>query len=150
MRETFDTFAAETIKTANNIAHEYEQEYVGTEHVLLAIAQDSGGLGSAVLRSRGLTYNKIKAEVDSLIQRSMEETWVFGRLPGSPHFKNVVARAIEEAQRLKAERIGTEHLLLGLLHEQGGVAQAVLNNLGLQVPDVRKDIVELSKAGRES
>ncbi len=80
----------------------------------------------------------------------MEETWVFGRLPGSPHFKNVVARAIEEAQRLKAERIGTEHLLLGLLHEQGGVAQAVLNNLGLQVPDVRKDIVELFKAGRES
>jgi ATP-dependent Clp protease ATP-binding subunit ClpC len=144
MLEQFDQFADQAIKTANQIARQYEQEYVGTEHVLLAIAQTPGP-GADLLRKQGLTYDRIKTQVDSLIHQSMEETWVFGRLPGTPHFKNVVACAIQEARALNAKHIGTEHLLLGLLRENGCVAQVALANLGLNLQDLRSDIARMSE-----
>lgn len=119
------------IKLANEIAREYELEYVGTEHVLLAILRDAEGGGATILRQSGLDEMTVKAEIDKLIQASMEDTWVFGRLPGSPHFRNVVARAIEEARNLSSKRVCTEHLLLALLMEKGCTAQVALKNLGL-------------------
>jgi len=119
------------IKLANKIAREYEQEYVGTEHVLLAIMAEGTGLGVEILQNQGLTYDKIKAEVDKLIQASLEDTWVFGRLPGTPHFRNVVAKSIEKAQELNSKTVCTEHVLLGLLAEKGCVAQRALKGLGV-------------------
>src|SRR5688572_1123322 len=119
------------IKLANKIAREYEQEYCGTEHVLLAIAQEGTGMGARILTERGATEDKIETEVKKLMKASMEDTWVFGRLPGTPHFKNVIAHAIEEARELKSKEVCTEHLLLGLLAEKGSVAYAALKALGL-------------------
>jgi ATP-dependent Clp protease ATP-binding subunit ClpC len=128
------------VKLANRIAREYEQEYVGTEHVLLAIAEEGTGLGARILMDRGITSYHVRAEVDKLIQTSMEDTWVFGRLPGTPHFRNVMARAIEEARELKSREVCTEHLLLGLLIEKGSVAQAALAELGVTARQVRDAI----------
>jgi len=128
------------IKLANSIAREYEQDYVGTEHVLLAIAQEGTGLGARILQERGVTEGRIRSEVGKLVKAILEDTWVFGRLPGTPHFKNVVAAAIEEARELKSREVCTEHLLLGLLAEKGSVAHAAMKNLGLTAKILREDV----------
>ncbi len=135
---------AVVIKIANEIAREYDQEYVGTEHVLLAIQREGTGIGATALANRGITAGRLRTEVDKLIKKSMEETWVFGRLPGTPHFKNVMARAIEQCQQLNGKQVCTEHLLLGLAKEPGSVARKTLKSLGLSYTDLRKDILELT------
>ena len=134
----------EVIKVANRIAREYDQEYVGTEHLLLAIQEVGTGVGAAILAKRGLTGPMLRAEIDKLVKKRMEETWVFGRLPGTPHFKNVMSIAIEQCQQLKAMEVCTEHLLLALLKERGGVAFKALKCLGLSFDDARDDTVELT------
>ncbi len=133
---------AEVIKIANRIAREYELEYVGTEHVLLAIQREGTGIGATVLAKRGITADKLRDEVDKLVKKQLEETWVFGRLPGTPHFKNVVAIAIRQCQELEAKEVCTEHLLLALVKERGSVAYNALKNLGLSYNGVRSDVLE--------
>ena len=142
MYEKLSKSAEGIIKAAHSIAREYDQEYVGTEHVLLAIAREDHGVGAELLDRRGATAKTIKVEVDKLIKHSLEETWVFGRLPGTPHFKNVVATAIEAARELKSREVSTEHLLLALLHEKGSVANNALKNLGINIADVRRELRE--------
>ncbi len=141
MYERLSTKAEKTIKLAGAIARKYEQEWVGTEHILLAISKEGNGLGAQILDRRGATLDVIKAKVDDLVRQSLEETWVFGRLPGTPHFKNVVARAIEAAQNLKSSEVCTEHILIGLLKEEGSVAYNTLQELGIHIADVQKDIL---------
>lgn len=129
------------LKHAHGIAREYDQEYVGTEHMLLAIMKEGTGVGSAVLTKRGISYDQMKAEVDNLVKKQLEETWVFGRLPGTPHFKNVMARAIDQCQQLEAKQVCTEHLLLALLKEPGCVAQQTLQALGVKYDELRGDVL---------
>ncbi len=135
---------AKVIKIANRIAREYEREYVGTEHVLLAIQREGTGVGAAVLAKHGITADRLREEIDRLIRKQMEETWVFGRLPGTPHFKNVVASAIRQSQQLAAAEVCTEHLLLALLTEKGSVAYKALKALSLTYDDARADVLELT------
>lgn len=130
---------AEVIKLANVIAREYEREYVGTEHVMLAIAREGSGVGAAILKENGISESKLRTEVDRLIKKQMEETWVFGRLPGTPHFKNVVASAIKECQEIGSREVCTEHLLLALLLEKGSVAYKALQAVGLNYEKAHKD-----------
>ncbi len=143
MYEKLSKRVERVIKEAHKIAREYDQEFVGTEHVLLAISREGTGLGAKVLDKHGATLDKIKEQVDQLIQHSMEETWVFGRLPGSPHFKNVVARAIEAARQLESKEVCTEHLLLALLKEKGCVANKALKNLDVDLDVVRTEVAEV-------
>ena len=133
---------AEVIKIANRIAREYDLEYVGTEHVLLAIEREGTGIGATVLAKRGITADKLRDEVDKLVKKQLEETWVFGRLPGTPHFKNVVASAIRQCQELEDKEVCTQHLLLALLKERGCVAYKALKNLGLSSDVVQADVLE--------
>ncbi len=144
MYEKLSTRVEGVVKLAHDIAREYDEEYVGTEHVLLAISREGTGVGAKVLLKHGAAPEKIKEQVDQLIKHSMEETWVFGRLPGSPHFKNVVAGAIEAARQLESREVCTEHLLLALLKEKGSVAYNALKNLGIKIEDVRGDVAELT------
>lgn len=134
------------IKLANSIAREYEQEYVGTEHVLLAIAREGTGMGARILRDQAVSEEKISAEISKLIKASLEDTWVFGRLPGTPHFKNVIAHAIEAAREIKSKEVCTEHLLMGLLAEKGSVAYAVLKALGISTRVVREEVLKSAPA----
>ncbi len=146
MYEKLSARVDRVVRLANEIAREYEQEYVGTEHVLLAIAREGTGLGARLLQDRGLDEYRLREAVDKLIQTSMEDTWVFGRLPGSPHFRNVIAKAIEEARVLKSGEVGTEHLLLGILAETGCVGHKALTGLGMTLKDVREQIRQASGA----
>ena len=137
---------AEVIKLANKVAREYEQEYVGTEHVLIAILREGSGIGAKVLKKRGVTVENLRTAVENLVKKQLEETWVFGRLPGTPHFKNVVATAIDQCQKLSTKEVCTEHLLLALIKERGSIAQKALQSLGLSFDDIRGDVVELTSA----
>ena len=83
-------------------------------------------------------------EIDRLVKRQLEDTWVFGRLPGTPHFKNVMAIAIRQCEQLQAKEVCTEHILLALLVEGGSVACKALATLGLKLDDVRADLVEMT------
>ncbi|HUU81895.1 MAG TPA: Clp protease N-terminal domain-containing protein [Phycisphaerae bacterium] len=131
-------------KLANKIAREYDQEYVGTEHILLGIAREGTGVGARVLSNRGLSEVKLRIEIDKLIKKSLEDTWVFGRLPGSPHFRNVVATAIEQARQLESKEVCTEHLLLALCRERGSVACQALKVSGLRHADVKAEVLALA------
>ena len=134
---------AVVIKLANQIAREYEQEYVGTEHMLLAILTEGTGIGSTLLAGRGVTNENLREQVAGLIRKQMEETWVFGRLPGTPHFKNVMASAIRECQDDVTEEVCTEHILLALAKERGCVAQKALKGLGITYEDLRQDLADI-------
>ena len=134
------------IRFANEIAHEYEQEYVGTEHLLLAIAREGTGPAAKFLKDQGVGEDEVKDKVDQLIKQSIEDTWVFGRLPGTPHFRNVMAGAIEEAVKLGSKEIRIEHLFLGLLREKGSVAETALNDLGVTLSQAQKAITKLVKS----
>lgn len=136
--------ADNTLKTvAQQIAYEFELDYVGTEHVLLAILRSNQGAGATVLKKLGVTEKKARLEVERALARDMEDTWVFGRLPGSPHYRNVVSLAIDEATQLEAKEIGTEHLLLALLREEGSTAQRVLATLGVTLKNCREEVLKL-------
>ncbi len=141
-----DSDADEVMKSAQKIAREYDLEYVGTEHVLLAILRSGECIGAQVLASLGVDEAKGRAAIDELIQKSKEDTWVLGRLPGTPHFKNVIVLAIEEATRLESKNVGTEHLLLALMREQGCVADRALNALGATIKSVKDEIIRLRTA----
>ncbi len=140
---------ADTIikKLAQEIAREFGLDYVGTEHVLLAILRHNEGLGPRVLAKFGVNEAKCRTAVERLLQRDMEDTWVFGRLPGSPHYRNVVALAIDEATQLEAKQIGSEHLLLALLREEGSTAQRVLAEFGLTLKGARAEALKQLTAG---
>ena len=144
MYEKLSPRVEKVVKLANQIAREYDQEYVGTEHVLLSIAREGTGVGARVLQNRDISETRLRIEIDKLIKKSMEDTWVFGRLPGTPHFKNVVANAIEQARQLETKEVCTEHLLLALCREKGSVACQALKNLGLRHADVKAEILALA------
>lgn len=137
---------ASVFKIANEIAHDFDLEFVGTEHVLLAIQREGTGVGAAVLTQRGITNGKLIQEVENLVKKQLEETWVFGRLPGSPHYRNVMATAIEQCRQLEASEVRTEHILLALLKEKGSVAQKALQALGLSYQDAKADVLALTSA----
>jgi ATP-dependent Clp protease ATP-binding subunit ClpC len=130
------------IKRSQRIARDYGQDYVGTEHLLLAVLEDETGAAAQILKDRGIDLPKVKEVIDRLIKASLEDTWVFGRLPGTPHFRNVMAAAIEEARQLESKVICTEHLLLALAREQGSVAHTALAGLGVRAPSIRLEITK--------
>ena len=144
MYEKFSPRVDKVVKLANEIAREYDQEYVGTEHVLLAVLREGTGIGAKVLLARNVTEGRMREVVDRLIKKSMEETWVFGRLPGTPHFKNVIATAIEQARQLESKEVCTEHLLLALLRERGSVAYRALRELGVKYTDIKNEALTMA------
>lgn len=129
-------------KVAQDIAYEYGLDYVGTEHILLGILRHNDSAGSRVLGRFGVDEEKARAMVDEVLRREKEDTWVFGRLPGSPHYRNVVAYAIDEATQLESPEIGSEHLLLALLREDGSTAQRVLAKLGITLENCRAAVLK--------
>jgi ATP-dependent Clp protease ATP-binding subunit ClpC len=138
-----DKDAARIVKrVAQKIAYEFELDYVGTEHILLAILRHGAGIGAAVLGRFGITEDRARTTVEEVLKRDMEDTWVFGRLPGSPHYRNVLAHAIDEATQLESKQIGSEHLLLALLREQGSTAQRVLGKLGVTLKRCRAEVLK--------
>jgi ATP-dependent Clp protease ATP-binding subunit ClpC len=129
------------IGLANEVAHEAGLEYVGTEHVLLAVMREGTGMAAAVLTEHGLTEKIIKDEIEHLVEDRLEQSWVFGRLPGTPHYRNVVSVAVDQSQQLESKEVCSEHLLLALLKESGSVACEALVNLGITYDHFRQEVL---------
>jgi len=122
------------IDQAQAIARRYEQEYVDTEHVLLAIAEKNDNRAAQALQQCGISADKIRKKVEKVVKKGHQEIFVLGRLPATLHLKNVVARALEIAEKLGAPTIEPEHLLLSLSQEDGSLASQALGSLGVDTP----------------
>lgn len=129
------------IELANEIAHEYELEYVGTEHILLAILRHDDNVGARTLETLGVDEHKARITINDLVQSAKEDTWVFGRLPGTPHYRDVIERAMGIAEQLEARQIGSEHLLLALYHDETSTARRTLDALNLPLRKCRDEIL---------
>ena len=136
-----DDAARAVVALANEIAHEFELEYVGIEHILLAILRHNHNVGARALANLGLTEAQVRQALEEFYRRSKEDTWVFGRLPGSPHYRNVIERAMEIADQLESNAIGAEHLLLALYHDKESTAQRTLLSLGVPLKKCREEVL---------
>ncbi len=149
MFERFTDRARKVMALANQEAQRFNHEYIGTEHILLGLVKEGSGVGANVLKNLDVDLRKVRLEVEKLV-KSGPDMVTMGRLPQTPRAKKVIEYAIEEARNLNHNYVGTEHLLLGLLREQDGVAAQVLMNLGLKLEEVREEVLNLLGAGVES
>ena len=149
MWERMTERAKRVFALANQEAQRLNNEFLGTEHLLLGLIKEGTGVGANVLRTMGIDLQKVRLEVE---KRSTPGpgTVPMTKLPMTPRSKKVTEYAMEEAQNLNHNYIGTEHLLLGLLREREGQAAQVLMDLGLKLEDVREEVLNLLGAGVES
>ncbi len=142
MYERFTDRARKVMQLANQEAQRFNHEYIGTEHVLLGLVKEGSGVAANVLKNLDVDLRKIRLEVEKLVQ-SGPEMVTMGKLPQTPRAKKVIEYSMEEARNLNHNYVGTEHILLGLLREQEGVAAQVLMNLGLKLEEVREEVLNL-------
>lgn len=142
MYERFTDCARKVMKLANQNAQLLNHEYVGTEHILVGLVKEGRGVGANVLKNLEVDLREVRLEVEKIV-RAGPDLVTMGKLPQTPRAKKVIEYAMEESRILFHNHVGTEHLLLGLLREQEGVAAQVLMNLGLKLEDVREKIKEL-------
>jgi ATP-dependent Clp protease ATP-binding subunit ClpC len=148
MFEHFTERARKVMQLADQEAQRLNHEYVGTEHLLLGLVKEGSGTGANVLRNLDVDLRKIRNEVEKIVQAGPQMV-AKGALPQTPRAKRVIEFAIEEARSLNHNYVGTEHLLLGLLREQEGVAAQVLVNLNLKLEDVREEVLNLLCQGMD-
>jgi len=148
MYERFTDRARKVMQLANQEAQRFNHEYIGTEHILLGLVKEGSGVAANVLKNLEVDLRKIRLEVEKIVQ-SGPDMVTMGKLPQTPRAKKVVEYAMEEARNLNHNYVGTEHLLLGLIREQEGVAAQVLMNLGLKLEDVREEVLNLLGHGVE-
>ncbi|MFQ5501325.1 MAG: ATP-dependent Clp protease ATP-binding subunit [Phycisphaerae bacterium] len=148
MFERFTDRARKVMALANQEAQRFNHEYIGTEHILLGLVKEGSGVGANVLKNLEVDLRKVRLEVEKLV-KSGPDMVTMGKLPQTPRAKKVIEYAIEEARNLNHNYVGTEHLLLGLLREQDGVAAQVLMNLGIKLEEVREEVLNLLGAGVE-
>jgi len=149
MYERFTDRARKVLELANEEARRFGHEYIGTEHLLLGLIKEDRGVGAQVLVHLGVDLPGIRAEVEKLMTRG-PDTPAKGRLPQTPRAKNVIEFSMDEARNLNHDYVGTEHILLGLIREEEGVAAQILMNVGLTLEQIRGEIVKVLPQGVES
>src|SRR3990172_119238 len=137
MFEKFTERGRKAIIYAREEAEKRQNDYLGTEHFLLALLKDEGALPVAILRKMGLSTNEIRMEVERNLPTG-SNTLTFGDIPFTPRAKKVLELAVEEARLLGHNYIGSEHLLLGLIREEEGIAGKILRNLGANLLGARQ------------
>ncbi len=142
MYERFTDRARKVMQLANEEAQRFNHEYIGTEHILLGLVKEGTGVAANVLRNLDINLRMVRLEVERLIQGGPDMV-TMGKLPKTPRAKKVIEYSMEEARGLGHNYVGTEHLLLGLLREDEGVASQVLMNLGLKLEAARNEVLAL-------
>jgi ATP-dependent Clp protease ATP-binding subunit ClpA len=137
MSNRFTERAQRVILIAQEEAKRLNHDYVGTEHVLLGLICLGEGVAANVLANLGIDLRKVRAEVEKIVGVGVGSH--DGEVPFTPRAKKVLEFAVEEANHLGQNYVGTEHLLLGCLREEEGVASRVLQNLGLRLEVVRAE-----------
>jgi ATP-dependent Clp protease ATP-binding subunit ClpC len=141
MFDRFTDRAKKVMNLARQEAQRFNHEYLGTEHILLGLVQEGSGVAANVLRQMNIDLTKIRSEVEKLVKTGPSMV-TMGQLPFTPRAKKVLELSMEEASNLGHNYIGTEHLLLGLIKENEGIAAKVLTNLNVKLEDVREEVLE--------
>jgi ATP-dependent Clp protease ATP-binding subunit ClpC len=134
--ERFTQRARRVLSLAQEEAERLQHNYIGTEHLLLGLMREEGGVAGRVLRDLGLEQRRVEELVERLTRATTRTP--NAQLDLSPGTKRVLELAVDEARRMGHHYIGTEHLLLGLVRQSEGVAIDVLKRLGVSPEEVRR------------
>ncbi len=137
MFERFTDKGRKIIILAREEAERHQNDYLGTEHLVLAILRESDGIALMILKKMGLSPEQIRLEIERNLPGG-GTTMTFGEIPFSPRVKKVIEYAVEEARLLGHNHIGSEHLLLGLLREEEGIGGKILRSLGANLLTARQ------------
>src|SRR5262245_42303413 len=149
MFDRFTDRAKKVMSFARQEAMKFNHEYIGTEHILLGLVQEGSGVAANVLKNMTVDLEKIRHEVEKIVKTGPSMV-TMGQLPFTPRAKKVLELSLEEASQLSHNYIGTEHLLLGLIRENEGIAAQVLMNLGVKLDEVREEVLEFLGASENS
>src|SRR5689334_379988 len=145
--ERFPARARQVVVLAQDEARALKHNYIGTEHILLGLLREEEGLAARVLESLDITVEEVRAQVARIVGQGDEVTT--GQIPFTPRAKKVLELALREALSLGHNYIGTEHILLGLVRENEGVAARILLDFDADADKIRNEIIRmLSGPGR--
>jgi ATP-dependent Clp protease ATP-binding subunit ClpC len=145
--ERFTERARQVVVLAQDEARALKHNYIGTEHLLLGLLREEEGLAARVLESLDITVEEVRAQVARIVGQGDEVTT--GQIPFTPRAKKVLELALREALSLGHNYIGTEHILLGLVRENEGVAARILLDFDADAEKIRNEIIRmLSGPGR--
>jgi len=142
--ERFSESARKVLTRAQGEAQRLGHNYIDTEHLLLGLTQQESGVASKVLANLGISQSKVQSAVEFLIGKGQKPSTT-DEVGLAPRAKKVIEFAIDEARRLNASYIGAEHILLGLLRENEGIAHTVLENLGVTLDKARDEVNRVSR-----
>ncbi|MCH7566690.1 MAG: ATP-dependent Clp protease ATP-binding subunit [Nitrospirae bacterium] len=137
MFERFTDKGRKIIILAREEAERHQNDYLGTEHLVLAIVRESDGIALTIIKKMGLSSEQIRLEIERNLPGG-GTTMTFGEIPFSPRVKKVIEYGVEEARLLGHNHIGSEHLLLGLLREEEGIGGKILRSLGANLLTARQ------------
>jgi methylenetetrahydrofolate dehydrogenase (NADP+)/methenyltetrahydrofolate cyclohydrolase len=141
MADRFDKLSVDArlaLTAAQEEALRFNQNYVGTEHLLLGLLRQEDGPAAKLLRSLGANMERLRAAVRSNLIRGHRS--VYGELPLTPGAEKAVDLAFTEARSLRHKNVGAEHLLAGLIGEGEGIAASVLESMGVSLDRVRAGV----------
>ena len=135
--ERFTQRARRVLSLAQEEAERLNHSYIGSEHVLIGLLREDGGVAGRVLRELGLDAVRVQAMVETSIWGTGYRT-PFTKTELSPSTKRILELAVEEARRMGQHYISTEHLLLGLARQNEGLAMDVLRKFGISAEQIRR------------
>lgn len=141
--------ARNVMTLANQEAARLNHDYIGTEHILLGLVEEQDSVAATVLKDLGADLPKVRVEVEKLVKGGPDKLSMEQR-PQTPRAKMVIEYAMDKANNLNHKYVGTEHLLLGLLDIQDGIAAQALLNLGLKPDTVRAAVLKQLRSGVET
>jgi ATP-dependent Clp protease ATP-binding subunit ClpC len=144
--ERFTERARQVVVLAQDEARSLKHDYIGTEHLLLGLLREEEGIAAGVLESLGVTLEEARAQVARIVG-SGEAQFAGGQIPFTPRAKKVLELSLREALSLGHNWIGTEHVLLGLVRENEGVAARILLDFDADAEKLRNEVVR-SLAGQ--
>ena len=143
--EKFSERARRVLTSAQEEAQNLNHSYIGTEHILLGLIREEEGVAAKVLNNLGTSLGKVRSAVEYIIGRGEESST--NEIGLTPRAKRVIELAIDEARHLGHNYIGTEHLLLGLLHEGEGIAAGVLESFSITLEQTRAETARILSQG---
>jgi ATP-dependent Clp protease ATP-binding subunit ClpC len=141
MFERFSDRARRVVVEAQHEARALGHDYIGTEHLLLGLIGEGGGVGAKALESLGVSAEALRAAVAEIVEPGEQSP--SAHIPFTPRAKQVLRLSLAEALRFGHNYIGTEHLLLALIQERDGVAGQVLAAAGADLARVRAEVTRL-------
>jgi len=142
MNYNFTDRVRKVLAMAREEAIRLQHDYVGTEHILLGLIREGEGVAAAVLTNLNVDLDQIHERVEESVRKG-KATIALGELPYTSRAKKVLEFAMSEAREFNHSYVGTEHLLLGLLREEKGIAAQVLNSLGVTLDEARSETLKV-------